>query len=242
MVITGKRHDFRIAYRAGFDETGRIAGVDFMQYARCGWAQDLSLPVADRAMLHADNAYCLPACRIESHRLKTNTQSATAFRGFGGPQGMIGIERVIDHIAHDLGMDPVEVRQVNYYDRPPGGSRPRTPRGYFRQEEGQSDALWHGGRGFRTACDDRRASGVLRLCAPAGGDRGLERAARNDPKGDRLCPGEVRDLFHVDPSQPGRGAGACLPGRIGPSEPWRNRDGPGVVPQSGAGRRRPVRP
>jgi xanthine dehydrogenase large subunit len=71
--------------------------------------------VADRAMLHSDNAYDLPAARIESHRLKTNTQSATAYRGFGGPQGMLGIERVLDHIAHDLGADPAQVRRVNYY-------------------------------------------------------------------------------------------------------------------------------
>ncbi|RKF13789.1 xanthine dehydrogenase molybdopterin binding subunit [Roseovarius spongiae] len=115
MVITGKRHDFRILYDVGFDGNGRIHGVDFTHYTRCGWAQDLSLPVADRAMLHADNAYLLPHARIESHRLRTNTQSATAFRGFGGPQGVLGIERVIDHIAHELGLDPVEVRRVNYY-------------------------------------------------------------------------------------------------------------------------------
>ncbi len=115
MMITGKRHDFRITYRAGFDNTGRLAGVEFVQYARCGWSQDLSLPVADRAMLHADNAYHLPAARIESHRLRTNTASATAFRGFGGPQGMVGIERVMDHIAHVLGLDPLAVRQRNYY-------------------------------------------------------------------------------------------------------------------------------
>lgn len=115
MVITGKRHDFRIDYRAGFDDAGRIKGVEFVHYARCGWAQDLSLPVADRAMLHADNAYLLDHARIESHRLKTNTQSATAFRGFGGPQGMVGIERVMDHIAHHLGRDPLAVRRVNYY-------------------------------------------------------------------------------------------------------------------------------
>ncbi len=115
MIITGKRHDFRISYTVGFDDTGRITGVDFTQYARCGWAQDLSLPVADRAMLHADNAYDLPTCRITSHRLKTNTQSATAFRGFGGPQGMLGIERVMDDIARKLGKDPLDVRRVNYY-------------------------------------------------------------------------------------------------------------------------------
>ena len=115
MIITGKRHDVRIDYAVGFDQTGRIAGVEFVHYVRCGWAQDLSLPVADRAMLHADNAYLLEHARIESHRLKTNTQSATAFRGFGGPQGMVGIERVMDHIAHHLGRDPLEVRRVNYY-------------------------------------------------------------------------------------------------------------------------------
>ncbi|MFK7880325.1 xanthine dehydrogenase molybdopterin binding subunit [Roseobacter sp.] len=115
MVITGKRHDFRIDYTVGFDANGKIQGIDFTHFARCGWAQDLSLPVADRAMLHADNAYFLPAVRITSHRLKTNTQSATAFRGFGGPQGMLGIERVMDHIASHLGMDLLTVRRNNFY-------------------------------------------------------------------------------------------------------------------------------
>ena len=115
MMITGKRHDFRIAYRAGFDADGQIEGIEFTHWARCGWAQDLSLPVADRAMLHADNAYHLPHATITSHRLKTHTQSATAYRGFGGPQGMLGIERVMDHIAHVVGRDPLEVRRQNYY-------------------------------------------------------------------------------------------------------------------------------
>ena len=115
MVITGKRHDFRIDYDVGYDQTGRVHAVDFRQYTRCGWSLDLSLPVADRAMLHADNAYDIAHMRIESHRLKTNMCSATAFRGFGGPQGVVGIERVMDHVAHALGMDPVEVRRRNYY-------------------------------------------------------------------------------------------------------------------------------
>lgn len=115
MMITGKRHDFRIDYDVGFDATGRITGIDFTHYTRCGWALDLSLPVADRAMLHADNAYLLKAARITSHRLKTNTQSATAYRGFGGPQGVLGIERVMDHIAATLSLDQVAVRQANYY-------------------------------------------------------------------------------------------------------------------------------
>jgi xanthine dehydrogenase large subunit len=117
MVITGKRHDFRIRYRAGINSGGRLLGVDFTHYVRAGWSADLTLPVADRAMLHADNAYFVPAMRIESHRLKTNTTSATAFRGFGGPQGMLGIERVMDHIAHKLGLDPLAVRRKNFYTK-----------------------------------------------------------------------------------------------------------------------------
>ena len=140
MMITGKRHDFRIGYDVGFDDDGRLAGIDFTQSTRCGWALDLSIPVADRAMLHADNAYLLPHARITSHRLKTNTQSATAYRGFGGPQGIVGIERVMDHIAHHLGLDPVAVRQVNYYAPAAGGAggpAPRTassPRGISKQK------------------------------------------------------------------------------------------------------------
>ena len=131
MVITGKRHDFRISYRAGYDEDGRLTGVDFTQYARCGWAADLSLPVADRAMLHADNAYYIPAMRITSHRLKTNTTSATAYRGFGGPQGMLGIERVMDHLAHETALDPAEVRRRNYYAAPEEGKKPQ--RSHYNQ-------------------------------------------------------------------------------------------------------------
>jgi xanthine dehydrogenase large subunit len=116
MMITGKRHDFRIDYRVGFDETGRILGIEFDQALRCGMSWDLSEPIADRAMFHADNCYYLPNVRITSYRCKTHTQSNTAFRGFGGPQGMLGMERVIDHIAHELGRDPLEVRRANFYD------------------------------------------------------------------------------------------------------------------------------
>lgn len=115
MIITGKRHDFRVAYSVGFEEDGRLTALDFTHYVRCGWAMDLSLPVADRAMLHADNAYNLEHIRITSHRLRTNTQSATAFRGFGGPQGIVGIERVMDHVAAHLGLDPLAVRRANFY-------------------------------------------------------------------------------------------------------------------------------
>jgi xanthine dehydrogenase large subunit len=117
MTITGKRHDFRIDYRVGFDNEGRILGIEFDQAVRCGMSVDLSPAIADRAMFHADNAYYLPNARITSYRCKTHTQSNTAFRGFGGPQGMLGIERVIDEIAHHLVLDPLTVRQRNFYAR-----------------------------------------------------------------------------------------------------------------------------
>ncbi|MGB1209030.1 MAG: xanthine dehydrogenase molybdopterin binding subunit, partial [Paracoccaceae bacterium] len=119
----------RVHYDVAFDDTGKIEAIDFIQLVRCGWSMDLSLPVADRAMLHADNAYLLDAVRITSHRLRTNTQSATAYRGFGGPQGVLGIERVMDHIAGALGLDPLAVRRANYYNAPGHKGRKRTPYG-----------------------------------------------------------------------------------------------------------------
>jgi xanthine dehydrogenase large subunit len=118
MMITGKRHDFRIDYTVGFDDTGRILGADFMLASRCGYSTDFSGPVNDRAVLHIDNCYYLPHLHIISHRCKTHTQSGTAFRGFGGPQGMFGIETVIEEIAQQIGKDPLDVRKINLYQEP----------------------------------------------------------------------------------------------------------------------------
>jgi xanthine dehydrogenase large subunit len=115
MRMTGKRHDFRADYEVGFDNDGRILGYDVQLAARCGHSVDLSPGVVDRAMFHADNAYFLPASAIRSKRLKTNTVSNTAFRGFGGPQGMMAVERAIDAIAWKLGLDPLDVRTKNFY-------------------------------------------------------------------------------------------------------------------------------
>ena len=115
MMITGKRHDFRADYEVGFDDAGRILGVDVVLASRCGYSTDFSGPVNDRAVLHIDNCYYLPNLSIISHRCKTNMQSATAFRGFGGPQGMFAIETVIEQIAQKLGKDPLDVRKVNLY-------------------------------------------------------------------------------------------------------------------------------
>jgi len=117
MVMTGKRHDFIIDYDVGFDDTGRILAVDFEFASRCGMSADLSGPVNDRAMFHCDNAYFLENVRVLSHRCKTNTVSNTAFRGFGGPQGMFAIEYVVDDIARALGKDPLEIRRRNFYGK-----------------------------------------------------------------------------------------------------------------------------
>jgi xanthine dehydrogenase large subunit len=135
-LLTGKRHDFRIDYRVGFDATGRILGLEVEQAVRCGMSFDLSQSIADRAMLHADNCYFIPDVRVASHRLKTHTQSNTAFRGFGGPQGMLGIERIIDHIAFELGVDPLAVRERNLYAprSARGERRKRTPYGMLVED------------------------------------------------------------------------------------------------------------
>jgi xanthine dehydrogenase large subunit len=115
MIMTGKRHDFRVDYRAGFDAKGVLNAVDVTLNGRCGCSADLSLGVNDRAMFHADNCYFYPAARIFSRRLKTNTVSATAFRGFGGPQGMLFAEQMMDAIAQTLRLDPLDVRMRNFY-------------------------------------------------------------------------------------------------------------------------------
>ena len=115
MLMTGKRHDFVIDYEVGFDDNGRIAGIEFTFASRCGMSADLSGAINDRTMFHCDNAYFLENVTIVSHRCKTHTVSNTAFRGFGGPQGMFGIEHVVDNIARHLGLDPLIVRRENFY-------------------------------------------------------------------------------------------------------------------------------
>ena len=115
MCLTGKRHDFLADYAVGFDEEGTIHALDTVMASRCGYSADVSGAINDRAMFHADNAYYLPAATITTKRMKTNTVSNTAFRGFGGPQGMMVAERAIDEIAWSLGLDPLDVRKANLY-------------------------------------------------------------------------------------------------------------------------------
>ncbi len=117
MIMTGKRHDFSSEWTVGFDDDGRILAADIHMASRCGCSRDLSDPVNDRALFHADNAYYYPAFRIRSDRCRTNTVSNTAFRGFGAPQGMMIAEQMLQSIAHQLGKDPLDVRKLNFYGK-----------------------------------------------------------------------------------------------------------------------------
>jgi len=114
-LVTGKRHPFEFRYQVGFDDQGLLCGLELTMAVDCGFCADLSGPVADRAIFHADNAYFLQDVAIASYRCKTNTQSHTAFRGFGGPQGMLIIEAIMGDIARSLDVDALDVRMRNLY-------------------------------------------------------------------------------------------------------------------------------
>ena len=115
MILTGKRHGFLGKYKVGFDEDGKIIALDVELYSDGGWSMDLSPPVLSRAMCHIDNAYFIPNIEIRGRIAKTNKTSNTAFRGFGGPQGMIVIEDIIDRIARSRDLPPETVRERNFY-------------------------------------------------------------------------------------------------------------------------------
>ncbi|RFP19432.1 MULTISPECIES: xanthine dehydrogenase molybdopterin binding subunit [unclassified Duganella] len=117
MMVTGKRHCFYYEYEMGYGDDGRIVAAKVEMVSRAGFSADLSAPVATRAVCHFDNAYYLGDVDIRAMAGKTNTQSNTAFRGFGGPQGAIAIEYIVDEIARNLGMDSLDVRKINFYGR-----------------------------------------------------------------------------------------------------------------------------
>ena len=131
-MVTGKRHPFAYEYDVGFDDSGRLTALKLMMAANCGFSADLSGPVADRAIFHSDNAYYLQDVDIASFRCKLNTQSHTAFRGFGGPQGVILIETIMGDIARHLQMDPLDVRLRNLYsdETIPGSAEKRNTTHY----------------------------------------------------------------------------------------------------------------
>ncbi len=117
MTMTGKRHPFYVEYDVGFDDDGLLHGIEIDLAGNCGYSPDLSGSIVDRAMFHSDNAYYLGDATINGHRCKTNLASNNAYRGFGGPQGMVAIEEIMDAVARELGKDPLEVRKRNYYGK-----------------------------------------------------------------------------------------------------------------------------
>ena len=186
-MLTGKRHDFRADWRVGYDDKGVVAGYDVALNARCGCSADLSPGVCDRAMFHAGNGYWLPDVSILTRRLKTNTVSNTAFSGFGGPQGMIAIERVMDAIARERGLDPLDVRKANLLR----AGFERTP--YEQTVEDYRDSTG----------DHRGARSFERLSRAAPADRRVQRGEPDHQAGHRADAGDVRHLVHAHPAQPG---------------------------------------
>ena len=221
MMITGKRHDFVTDYEVGFDGDGRILGVTFTLAGRCGYSADLSGSINDRAMFHSDNCYYLSDVGITSYRCKTNTQSNTAFRGFGGPQGMVGIEQVIDEIARHLGKDPLDVRKLNFYGT--------TERNVTHYQQTIVDNVIH------EIVDELEK--IVRLPATARGDPVVEPREPASQARHRAHARQVRHFVHGDAPEPGRRADPRLHRRYRAPEPRRHRDGAGPVHEGRPGRR-----
>ena len=219
LTMTGKRHPFHFSWKAGFDDDGRILALEATLTADGGWSLDLSEPVLGRALCHIDNAYWIPNVRVHGRIAKTNKTSQTAFRGFGGPQGMYLIEDILGRVAPTLGIDPAELRRKNFYQ--PGQT---TPYGQTVRHAERLDAIWDR---LRTA---------QRLRCQACRDRGLQRVACRRQARDRDDAGEVRHLVQLHRLQSGRRARARLQGRVRAHQPRRNRDGPGSAHQDAAGR------
>ena len=213
MMVTGKRHCFYYEYEIGYDDQGLITAAKVQMVTRAGFSADLSAPVATRAICHFDNTYYLSDVDIRAMAGKTNTQSNTAFRGFGGPQGAIAIEYIVDEIARNLGKDALDVRKLNFYGR--------------NDEEGRNITQY----GQKVVQRDPRAGGA------AGKRKHLPRPPRSHPRLQRQQPGaekrpradagKIRYRLQRHPFQPGRRAGTHLCRRLGTGEPRRHRNGPG---------------
>ena len=220
MMMTGKRHAFRYEYEVGFDAAGRIRGLELSLASRCGFSADLSGPVNDRAMFHCDNAYFLENVAITSYRCKTNTVSETAFRGFGGPQGMFAIEYMLEEIAQFLDQ----------------GSARRTPRQFLRPGAAQRDPLHDAGRGQRDPGTRRAAGRIIALSRAPRRNRGLEPVEPDAQAWHRADAGEIRHLVHRDALQPGWRAGESVHRRHGAAQSRRHGDGPRAVHEGCPGR------
>ena len=228
MTITGKRHPFLARFAAGFDGEGRVQAARIQLYSDGGWSLDLSEAVLGRAMFHVDNAYYLPALEVTGFVCKTHKTSQTAFRGFGGPQGMLVIEDILDRVARTLELPPHVVRERNFYRE--GES---THYGQPVKDAERIGRIWatlKESSGFAA----RRERGRLVQCG-----------APVLPPRTRHHAGQVRHFVHRDAVQSGRRAGAGLPRRQRAGEPRRHGDGAGPLhedrPDRGGRARREAR-
>jgi xanthine dehydrogenase large subunit len=143
MTFTGKRHPFLGRFEVGFDETGKLHALSLELFSDGGWSLDLSDPVLWRAMFHSDNAYFIPNVRVTGTVCKTHKTSQTAFRGFGGPQGMLMIEEIMTRVAHALGLPPEVVRERNFYGVDPSVLEPSTHYGQVVEDAERIHRIWH---------------------------------------------------------------------------------------------------
>lgn len=151
ITMTGKRHPFRIEWKVGFDSDGLLQGLDAVLTCDGGWSLDLSEPVLGRALCHIDNAYWIPNVHAHGRIAKTNKASNTAFRGFGGPQGVFLIEDILGRSAAAMGIDPIELREKNFYQQ--GQS---TPYGQLVKDAARTGMIWNQLRD-EADIDERRA-------------------------------------------------------------------------------------
>ncbi len=222
LTMTGKRHGFHARWRVGFDDDGHLTALEATLTADGGWSLDLSEPVLARALCHIDNTYWIPNIRVNGRIAKTNKTSQTAFRGFGGPQGMIVIEDILGRCAPLLGIDPVELRRRNFYREQ--GEAQTTPYGQPVRHPERIHAVWEQVR--KSSEMERRREEIAQFNA--------SQRAHQARVGDHGR--QVRDLVQPDRVQPGGRARARLQGRLGADQPRRHRDGPGAAHEDAAGR------
>jgi xanthine dehydrogenase large subunit len=219
MLVTGKRHCFHYEYEVGYDGDGRIVAAKVDMVSRAGYSADLSGPVATRAVCHFDNTYYLSDVDIRAACGKTNTQSNTAFRGFGGPQGAIAMEYVLDEIARNLGRDALDIRKLNFYGKE---ERNVTPYGQVIVDNVIHELV-----------DELEATSEYRARRAA--IDAFNAASPVLKKGPGAHAGQIRHRLQRHPPEPGGRAGARVRGRLHPGQPRRHRDGAGRQHQGDAG-------
>ena len=225
MTMSGKRHGFHATWKVGFDDDGHLQALEATLTSDGGWCLDLSEPVLSRALCHIDNAYWIPHVRVDGRVARTHKTSQTAFRGFGGPQGMLVIEDILGRCAPMLGIDPADLRRRNFYTEGQA-----TPYGQPVRHAERLDRAW------QQVLDTGDVESAARR------DRPRQRREPPFQAGSGDHAGEVRHLLQLHRVQPGRGARARLQGRLGAHQPRRHRDGAGPPHQDAAGRGDRARP